>query len=45
MNKNRILLIIQAVFCVLSALVLIAADLSIYFEGLALKEEDPMAAI
>ena len=45
MNKNRILLIIQAVFCVLSALVLIAADLSIYFEGLALKEENPMAAI
>ena len=45
MNKNRILLIIQAVFCVLSALVLIAADLSIYFEGLALKEDDPMAAI
>ena len=45
MNKNRILLIIQAVFCILSALVLIAADLSIYIQGLALKEDDPMAAI
>lgn len=45
MNKNRILLIIQSVMCILAAFVLIAADLSIYFEGTALKKEDPMAAV
>ncbi len=45
MTRNRIMLIIQSVLWVLTAIALIAADLLIYFEGLAEKEADPMAAI
>ena len=45
MNKNKTLLIIQSAFCILTALILIAADLSIYFEGVALKAQDPMESV
>lgn len=45
MGKRKALLILQSVFCVLTAVALIVADLSIYFEGVALKAEDPMADI
>ena len=45
MNKNKVLLIVQSVFCVLSAVGLIVADLMIYFEGLSEQESDPMAQI
>ncbi len=45
MAKKRTFLIIQSVFCVLTAIALIAADLSIYFEGKEIKLYDPMADI
>ena len=45
MNKKPVLVIVQSVLCILSAVALIAADLTIYFQGLAAKEEDPMAQI
>lgn len=45
MNKKTVLLIIQSVFCVLTAIMLIVADLIIYFEGAAQKSADPMANI
>ncbi len=45
MGKRKALLILQSVFCVLTAVALVVADLSIYFEGVALKAEDPMADI
>ena len=38
-------MIIQSVFCVLTAIILIVADLIIYFEGVAEKSSDPMANI
>ena len=45
MNKKTVLLIIQSVFCILTAIMLIVADLIIYFEGVSEKSSDPMANI
>ncbi len=45
MTRNRIFLIIQSLLCVLGAIALIAADLSVYFSGLALKTDNPMLSI
>ena len=45
MNRNKVLLIVQSVLCVLSAAGLIVADIVIYFRGLAEQETDPMAQI
>lgn len=45
MNRNKVLLIVQSVLCVLSAVGLIVADLVIYFRGLAQQDDDPMAQI
>ena len=38
-------LIVQSVFCVLTAIALIVADLTIYSQGRMIKEIDPMADI
>lgn len=45
MNRNKVLLIVQSVLCILSAAGLIVADIVIYFRGLAKQESDPMAQI
>ena len=43
--KKTVFLIIQSVFCVLTAIMLIVADLIVYFEGVEEKSSDPMASI
>ena len=45
MTKNKVFLIVQSVFCVLTAIALIVADLTIYSQGRMIKEIDPMADI
>ena len=45
MRGNKALLVTQSILCILTGAALIAADLSIYLEGSALKAEDPMAEI
>ena len=45
MNRKTVLLILQSVFCVLTAIMLIVADLIVYFEGASEKSSDPMANI
>ena len=45
MKKNPVLLTIQSVLCLLTAIALIVADLIIYFQGLSEKNADPMASI
>ncbi len=45
MRGNKALLVTQSIFCILTGAALIAADLSIYLEGSALKASDPMAEI
>ncbi len=45
MNRNKVLLIVQSILCVLSAVGLIVADLVIYLQGISEQESDPMAQI
>lgn len=45
MNRRRVLLIVQSVLCILSAIGLIVADLVIYFRGVSEQESDPMAQV
>ena len=45
MRGNKALLVTQSILCILTGAALIAADLSIYLEGSALKATDPMADI
>ena len=45
MNRNRILLILQAAACILLAVLLAAGAIGIYLEGAARRAEDPLAAI
>lgn len=45
MNKTRIFLIIQSVLCILLAVMLAAAAIGIYREGLVLKAADPLSWI
>ena len=45
MNRNRILLILQAAACILLAVLLAAGAIGIYTEGAAHRAEDPLAAI
>ena len=45
MNRDRILLILQAAACILLAVLLAAGAIGIYTEGAARRAEDPLAAI
>ena len=45
MYKKTVLLAIQSILCVVTAVYLIVSDLSIYLKGLAARAENPMADI
>ena len=45
MNRNRIILILQAVICVLLAVLLAAGAVCICRDGLARRAEDPLASV
>ena len=45
MNRNRIILVLQAVVCVLLAVLLAAGAVCICGEGLARKAEDPLESV
>ena len=45
MNRNKIYLIVQSVICVLLAIMMIAAILVVYRNGLAAQEADPLSWI
>ncbi len=45
MKKKPVLVTVQSVLCIVSAIALIVTDLIIYFQGLAAKEDDPMAQV
>ena len=45
MKKDRLILAVQSILCVLLALLLIAAVIGIYREGAAARAEDPLARI
>ena len=45
MKQKSVLLTVQTVLCILTAIVLIAADLAVYIKGSAERSADPMADI
>ena len=42
LSKQKVFLIVQSILCILTALLLAAAAVSIYREGAGLKAEDPL---